>query len=242
MKKRIFIAGASGVIGLPLAKMLIEDGYTVYGTTRSENKKELLESIGVKPIVVDVYEKEKLGEILREIKPEIVYHQLTDLPDGLEPSKMEDALEKNAKLRDIGTRNLVTASKKAGVKKIIAQSIAFVYEPSDLPHDENSPLLNFEDKLYGSTSKAVASLEQQVLNSTFIGVVLRNALLYGKGTGFEKAVDYLPCVNVDAVVYANFLVLKCEKNEIFNVGDDDKRLNSEKIKKALSWRADFKIA
>ena len=161
--KKVFVAGASGVIGRALCKMLVKDGWTVYGTTRSENKIEMLKQIGVEPVVVDVYDEKKLEEIINSINPKIVFHQLTDLPAGLDPAKMQEALISNVKLREIGTRNLVNASIKAGVKKMIAQSISFVYEPSTLPHTEESALLNFEDPIYGSTSKAVASLEEQVL-------------------------------------------------------------------------------
>ena len=55
--KKVFVAGATGVIGRTLCKMLIKDGWIVYGTTRNENKIELLENIGVKPVVIDVYDE-----------------------------------------------------------------------------------------------------------------------------------------------------------------------------------------
>lgn len=239
--KKVFVAGASGVIGRTLCKMLVKDGWKVYGTTRSENKIEMLKEIGVEPIIIDVYDEKKLEELMILIKPKIVMHQLTDLPAGLDPNKMEEALISNAKLREIGTKNLVNASKKAGVKKMIAQSIAFVYEPSSLPHTEESALLNFEDPIYGTTSKAVASLEEQVLNAPFIGIVLRNGLLYGDGTGFDNAVDFVPPVHVEAAANAAFLAINCTGNAIFNIADDDKRLSTQKAKTELKWSSDFRM-
>lgn len=239
--KKVFIAGASGVIGRPLCKMLVEDGWTVYGTTRSENKIEMLKEIGVEPVVVDVYNEKKLEEILTTIKPTVVIHQLTDLPAGLDPDKMEEALVSNAKLREVGTKNLVNASIKAGVEKMIAQSIAFVYEPGELPHTEKSPLLNFEDPTYGTTSKAVSSLEEQVMNAPFVGVVLRNGLLYGEGTGFDNPVDFIPPVHAEAAAYAAFLAIKYDTNEIFNIADNDTRLSTEKAKNVLKWNPDFRM-
>lgn len=221
--------------------MLVKDGWKVYGTTRSENKIEMLKEIGVEPIIIDVYDEKKLEELMILIKPKIVMHQLTDLPAGLDPNKMEEALISNAKLREIGTKNLVNASKKAGVKKMIAQSIAFVYEPSSLPHTEESALLNFEDPIYGTTSKAVASLEEQVLNAPFIGIVLRNGLLYGDGTGFDNAVDFVPPVHVEAAANAAFLAINCTGNAIFNIADDDKRLSTQKAKTELKWSSDFRM-
>lgn len=241
MEKVVFIAGASGVIGRSLSKLLVRDGWKVYGTTRSESKVDMLKSLGVEPVVVDVYDAKKLEEILVGIKPSVVYHQLTDLPAGLDPDLMTEALESNAKLREIGTKNLVDASIKAGAKQMIAQSIAFVYEPSDGVLSEESPLLNFEDPVYGSTSKAVASLESQVLNAPFIGVVLRNGLLYGDGTGFDEAVDYLPPVHAESAAVAAFLALKCKDNAIFNIADDTDNLSTKKAKEILGWSPEMRV-
>lgn len=239
--KKVFVAGASGVIGRALCKILVKNGWKVYGTTRNENKIELLKDIGVEPIIIDVYDAQQLEEIISSIKPKIVMHQLTDLPAGLDPNKMEEALVSNAKLREIGTKNLVDASIKAGVKMMIAQSIAFVYEPSTLPHTEESALLNFEDPVYGTTSKAVFSLEEQVLHAPFTGIVLRNGLLYGEGTGFDSPVDFVPPVHVEAAAYAAFLAINCTKNAIFNIADDDERLSTQKAKAELKWNSDFRL-
>ncbi len=239
--KVAFIAGASGVIGKNICKLLVKDGWKVYGTTRSKNKIESLNKLGIEPIIVDVYDEKKIEEIIVSIKPKIVFHQLTDLPLGLDPDKMEKALESNARLREIGTKNLVNASKKAGIEKMIAQSIAFVYEPSALPHTEDSALLNFSDPVYGTTSKAVASLEEQVLNESFIGIILRNGLLYGNETGFDKPVDYVPPVHVEAAAYAAFLAINCDKNSTYNIANDDERLSTIKAKNELKWSPDLRL-
>lgn len=239
--KKVFVAGATGVIGRSLCKMLVNDGWSVYGTTRSENKTELLKELGVEPIVVDVYDEKKLEDCITKIKPKIVIHQLTDLPAGLDPDKMKEALVSNAKLREVGTRNLVNSSKKAGVKKMIAQSIAFVYEPAPLPHTEESALLNFEDPVYGTTSKAVASLEEQVLNAPFTGIILRNGLLYGDGTGFNEPVDFVPPVHVEAAAHAAFLAVKCDKNRIYNISDVDDRLSIQRATTELNWSPDYRM-
>ncbi|TIP34306.1 MAG: dTDP-glucose 4,6-dehydratase, partial [Mesorhizobium sp.] len=73
-------------------------------------------------------------------RSEIVIHQLTDLPAGLDPSKMAEATTRNARIRDEGTRNLVEAAKAANAKRLIAQSIAWVYAPGSEPHAETDPL------------------------------------------------------------------------------------------------------
>lgn len=69
------------------------------GTTRSLNKAPMLRELGVEPAVVDVFDAASLLDIVRKAKPEIVIHQLTDLPPGLDPAKMADALVLNARLR-----------------------------------------------------------------------------------------------------------------------------------------------
>ena len=68
----------------------------------------------VEPAVVDVFDSAALTALLADIRPEVVIHQLTDLPHALEASQMADALKRNARLRDEGTRNLVAAAVHAG--------------------------------------------------------------------------------------------------------------------------------
>src|SRR5664279_4521662 len=73
---------------------------------------------------------------LYEIRPDVVIHQLTDLPYALEASQMTAALARNARLRVVGTRNLVAAALHAGAGRLIAQSIAFIYAEGRTPHRE----------------------------------------------------------------------------------------------------------
>ena len=96
---------------------------------------------------------------------------------------MEAALVRNARIRDEGTRNLVRAAKAAGVKKIIAQSIAFVYAPdAPQPATEDAPLLDFAEPAYGETARAVHSLEQQITTDpAFIGCGFCPARARGSG-------------------------------------------------------------
>ncbi|PVX31706.1 nucleoside-diphosphate-sugar epimerase [Pasteurella langaaensis DSM 22999] len=242
MSKTVFLAGASGVLGIPLSKLLVNAGYTVYGTTRSQEKAKKLEALGVKPVIVDAFDPEGLEKAMVEIKPEIVLHQLTDLPDGLKAEEMEAALVRNARMRDEGTRNLVRAAEKAGVKKMVAQSIGFVYAPSDKAHTEESPLLDFNEPAYGETAKAVHSLEQQVLNGRFIGIVLRNGWFYGNDSGIAEPVDFAPTLHVDAAAQAVLLAMDCETDEVFNVADEDLRLDTSKFRQAFpTWKADFRL-
>jgi NAD(P)H-binding len=137
----------------------------VVGTTRTGEKAPTLRAMGVEPVVVDVFDADALREAMAQVRPSIVVHQLTDLPAGLDPNKMADALPRNARIRDEGTRNLVSAALHAGVRRLIAQSLAFVYADGPLPHREADPLALDAEGDAGLTARGVASLERQVLEA-----------------------------------------------------------------------------
>src|SRR5690348_16190783 len=91
---RIFVAGATGVVGLPLTRILVEEGHTVAGMTRSESKAKLISDLGAQPVVCDVYDAPALSEAIVEFAPDVVIHELTDLPDDI--SQLRDASANNA--------------------------------------------------------------------------------------------------------------------------------------------------
>ncbi|TIO22009.1 MAG: NAD-dependent epimerase/dehydratase family protein, partial [Mesorhizobium sp.] len=107
MGYRIFLAGGSGAIGRRLIPQLVAAGHQVAATTRRAEKAEELRAIGASPVVIDVFDAGDLLAAVAEVKPEVVIHQLTDLPAGLDPNKMGEAIIGNARVRDEGTRNLV---------------------------------------------------------------------------------------------------------------------------------------
>ncbi|MDF3175762.1 MULTISPECIES: NAD(P)-binding oxidoreductase [unclassified Mesorhizobium] len=140
MGYRIFLAGGSGAIGRRLIPQLVAAGHQVAATTRRAEKAEELRAIGASPVVIDVFDAGDLLAAVAEVKPEVVIHQLTDLPAGLDPNKMGEAIIGNARVRDEGTRNLVEAAASAGARRLIAQSIAWAYAPGPEPHAETDPL------------------------------------------------------------------------------------------------------
>lgn len=237
--KRVFLAGASGAIGRQLAPLLVADGWHVVGTTRSANKASLLRAMGVEPAVVDVYDAAALRRVMSEFKPEIVIHQLTDLPHALDASQMTEALVRNARLRDEGTRNLVEASVFAGATRLIAQSISFIYAEGPLPHREEDPLLAETHPVYGETVQGVASLERQVVNASLDGIVLRYGLIYGPGTGFDAPIAP-GSVHVSAAAKAAQLAITRATPGIYNVAEDDGTVVTEKATRILGWDADWR--
>src|SRR3954447_5316409 len=126
---KVFLAGATGVIGRPLSGLLRSAGHEVTGSTRSPAKLAEIEKLGATGVAVDAFDAEGLKRAVVAAKPDVVIHQLTDLPDVSDPAQMAVVREKNARLRIEGTRNLMAATKATGVRRVIAQSIAFVYAP-----------------------------------------------------------------------------------------------------------------
>jgi nucleoside-diphosphate-sugar epimerase len=234
--KRIFLAGASGAIGRQLVPLLIADGWQVAGTTRSADKAPLLREMGVEPVVVDVFDVAALRSALTEFKPEIVIHQLTDLPHALEASKMTEALVRNARLRDEGTRNLVEAAVLAGTKRLIAQSISFIYADGPLPHGEADPFLAETHPVYGQTVQGVARLERQVLEAPLDGIVLRYGLFYGPGTGFVAPIAP-GSVHVGAAAKAAQLAITRATPGVYNVAENDGTVLTERATQILGWDA-----
>jgi len=229
---KIFLAGATGAVGQPLCRLLAADGHQVTGTTRKPARATELRSLGVDPIVVDAFDAEALSVALLTARPDVVIHQLTDLPHGLDPTQMEAGRARNARLREEGTRNLVAAAVAAGAKRIIAQSIAFAYAPAPLPHRENAPL--------DPSARAVASLEQQVLGAPMVGIVLRYGRFYGPGTGFDRPAAGA-AVHVEAAADAARRAVTHGCTGIYNIAEPDESLSSAKANADLGWVADFRI-
>jgi nucleoside-diphosphate-sugar epimerase len=240
-KSRIFLAGASGAIGKRLAPLLRDAGHSVVGTTRSATKTEELRALGVEPIVINVFDPEALKRALALALPDVVIHQLTDLPPGLDPNQMSDALPRNARIRDEGTRNLVRASIAVGVRRLVAQSIAWAYAPGAEPHAEGDPLDIEADGSRGVTVRGVAALENWTLKSPGLeGVVLRYGHLYGPGTHSSAPSNSAP-LHVDAAAYAALLAIDHGGPGVFNIAQPNAYVATEKARIELGWNADFRL-
>ncbi|CAJ1501387.1 NAD-dependent epimerase/dehydratase family protein [[Mycobacterium] burgundiense] len=173
--RRIFFAGASGVIGSRVLPLLIGAGHTVGALTRSPGKADHLAAVGAKPLVCDVFDRPALTAAVHAFDPDVLLHELTDLPDALADLPADSLL--NARIRREGTRNLLDAIEDLSRTKVVAQSVAWTMAP-------------------GAEAEAVAALEAAVLGAH--GVVLRYGFLYGTGTYFENESAPRPRVHIDA--------------------------------------------
>ena len=171
---RIFLAGASGVIGQRLIPRLVQAGHVVGGMTRSPSKTELLGHLGAEPILCDVFDREALVRAVRDFKPDVILNELTDLPD--EVAQISEHADLNARIRTEGNQNVIEAARQSGSPKILAQSVA--WKLAD-----------------GPDALAVAELERSVLAEG--GVVLSYGQFYGPGTYNDKQQPAEPRVHID---------------------------------------------
>lgn len=237
---RVFLAGALGVIGRPLSHLLVRAGHEVAGTSRSAARAAELRDLGLAPAIVDVFDADALRDAVMAARPDVVIHQLTDLPDVLDPAAMPAALERNARLRVDGTRNLVAAARAAGARRIIAQSIAFAYEPGSEPHDEDDPLAGVVRGEATVSVRGVLALESQVRASGLDAVVLRYGRLYGPGTWTAQPNGAAP-LHVDAAAHAALLALDRGRTDIYNIAEDDGHVSITKARRELGFDPAFHI-
>jgi nucleoside-diphosphate-sugar epimerase len=180
---RVFVAGATGVIGRALVRRLIAAGHEVTGMTRSPERAGQIRALGAEPVVCDALERDALTRAVIGANPDAVIHQLTSIPARLEPRKYKSQLAATNRLRRDGTSNLVAAATASGARKLAAQSIAFAYAPiGEWTKDEDAPLALESPPPLDEAIGAVADLETQVLRAG--GTVLRYGLFYGPGTQF----------------------------------------------------------
>lgn len=166
------------MIGVRLLPLLVADGHEVAAMTRSPGKLDGLVALGGQPVVCDVFDRDALSMGVASFAPDMVIHQLTDLPDSLE--QLEQYHSRNDRIRTEGTRNLVAAAAAADVSRFLAQSIA--WRPP------------------GARGDVVDEHERLVLDVG--GVVIRYGQLYGPGTFYEDELPDHPRIRVDEAAAA----------------------------------------
>jgi nucleoside-diphosphate-sugar epimerase len=172
---RIFVAGGTGAIGRQLVPLLVKHGHDVVVATRDEDKVPTLRTAGVEGVVMDALDAESVTRAVLGAAPDVVVHQLTSL------TVHDSAL--NARIRREGTRHLVDTAKKAGVRRMIAQSISWAYQPGTDPADEDTPLDTGAEGPRSVPMGGVLALEA-ALAEIPEHVVLRYGALYGPGTWY----------------------------------------------------------
>jgi nucleoside-diphosphate-sugar epimerase len=135
---RIFVAGATGVLGRPTVERLIEAGHDVRGVARSPEKQEALIQIGATPVAADLFDANSVHEAVGD--SEAVLHLATKIPP-LTRMRWRGAWKENDRLRREATRNLVDAAIAAKAQVYVQESITFIYgDGRDSWMDEDTPV------------------------------------------------------------------------------------------------------
>jgi len=183
---RIFVAGATGAIGLQLVPQLIAAGHSVVGTTRTAAKAELIKRMGAEPVIADGLDAPAIRAAVIAAEPDTIIDQMTDLADVRDIRHFDRAFTATNRLRTQGTDFLLAAAREAGAGRFIAQSFCgWTYgrggeeiktETDALDPDPPAELRR--------TLQAIQHLEDAVTGSADPeGIVLRYGSFYGPDTG-----------------------------------------------------------
>jgi nucleoside-diphosphate-sugar epimerase len=187
---RVLVAGATSVPGTPLLRELTARGHDVVGLTSQPAKTAQIEQEGAKPVVADVFDAAQINAVVADIEPEVVVSLLTTLPKW-GPQRPKD-FEPARKLWGLGAPNLVAAAQRAGVRRVVAESVVFAYGyPTSGPLlvDETDPYPGPPPKGGDEMLAALRGMEQTVLTSGDCsdteGIVLRYGIFYGPGVPYD---------------------------------------------------------
>jgi nucleoside-diphosphate-sugar epimerase len=225
---RIFVAGASGTIGVPLVRALVGAGYDVTALTRSQDKQAMLRALGARPVVADALDATALRRVVEAARPSHVIHQLTALPKA-GASRASDLAPTN-RLRREGTRHLLEAAVSAGASRFVVGSFALLQGMAESPN-----------RHVREAVEAVQSMEAQVLSATeegkIEGVILRYGLFYGAENPATQRMmtmvrrrwmpvirnddGLLPCIHLDDAVSATVAAVhRGRPGAIYDIVDD----------------------
>lgn len=225
---RVLVVGGAGAIGRRLLPELVRRGHAVVATSRDSRRDETIRELGAKPLALDALDPAAVATAVAEVGPDVVVCQVTGLAGDF--SRIGELVATNAQVRKEATLNALAAAEQRGVRRFVAQGVAFAYGPGAGPASEEEPLGDDE------TARAAAETDRAVLDSPLEGVVARYGLLYGPGTWHArdgavvaalKAGD-LPAaggeqslVHVDDAATATALL--CERGEpgAYNIVDDE---------------------
>jgi uncharacterized protein YbjT (DUF2867 family) len=189
---RIFLAGATGVIGVRLLPLMRAEGHIIAAMTRTPGKAESLSAAGVVPVVCDLFDLHALTKAVTNFRPDVVLHQVTDLPDDVE--KIADFIPANNRVRSEGTRNLLAAARAAHALNFLAQSIAW------------------------NGGEVTEAHEQAVIAAG--GTVVRYGRFYGPGTYYENELPPAPRIHVDEAARRTMAFL-AGPGGIVTIADDE---------------------
>jgi nucleoside-diphosphate-sugar epimerase len=239
---RIFVAGATGVVGRRLVPELTRRGHEVVGTTRTPGKLDRVRELGAEPILLDALDEATVKDAVASAAPEVVVHQLTAIPEAVNPRHLDRDFEMTNRLRTEGTDHLLEAARATGVRRFVAQSFAaWCYARTGGPvKSEEDPLETDPPGSARETLAAIRHVERAVTGSEDLeGIALRYGGFYGPGTTIGEASAMLEMIrkrrlpivgrgtgvwsflHVDDAASATVAAIERGERGIYNVADDD---------------------
>ncbi len=241
---KVFVAGATGVLGRALVPQLVERGHEVVGMTRSASKQDLVRSLGARPVVADALDPDAVAQAVASAEPEVIVHQLTALSGEFDMRHIDRFFQATNRLRTEGTDHLLAAGRAGGARRFVAQSFAGwpaartggPVKGEDAPFDPDPPQ-RLRDML-----DAIRHLEEAVTMAGWLdGLVLRYGGFYGPGTTLsaDPAAAHTVAIrkrrfpvvgdgggvwsfiHVDDAAAATVLAVERGGRGIYNVVDDD---------------------
>ena len=192
---KVFVAGATGVLGRALVPQLVARGHEVVGMTRTASKQDGLRALGARPVVADALDPDAVAQAVASAEPEVIVHQLTALSgkmsirDARHPDRSSMAKMTN-RLRTEATDHLLAAGRAVGARRFVEQSITgFRFARAGGPvQTEADPLDPNPPATLRTGQAAIRHLEEAVTGAHWLeGVVLRYGGFYGPGTAISLA-------------------------------------------------------
>lgn len=172
---RIFVTGATGVIGRRAVPLLIEAGHTVTAVGRSAEKRSALERLGATAVDVDLFDTNALARAVGG--HDAIVNLATHMPSSTFRMMFRSQWRENDRVRREGSRAIVDAALAAGVSRVVQESFGLIYADRGGEWiDERTPISPVPYNV--STVDAERSAERFTASGG-TGVVLRFGALYG---------------------------------------------------------------
>jgi nucleoside-diphosphate-sugar epimerase len=228
---RIFIAGATGVVGRRVVPALIGAGHEVTAVGRTAEKRGALARAGARPVELDLFDA---GAVARAVAGhEVVINLATHIPSSAR-ILLPGAWRENSRVRRVAAANLAAGALAGGARRFIQESFALAYPGAgDAWVDETAAIAP------ARYNRAVLDAEAAAGRFTGrggVGVVLRFAGFYGPDSpqladlvryvrkGFApmpgRAEAFFPSVSHDDAAGAVVAALGVPAG-VYNVGDDE---------------------
>jgi nucleoside-diphosphate-sugar epimerase len=229
--RRVFVAGATGVLGWRAVDRLVLAGHTVTGIARSDEKAAILQRLGAVPARIDLFDADQVRRAVAE--HDVVCNLATHIPLTSQARK-DAAWVDNDRIRREASGHLVDAALAAGASRYIQESITFTYAAAgDRWIDEDAPL---DVPAYTQSVLAAESQAARFTEGGGVGVVLRFGLFYGPDSHhsidavrfarrriaatFGRHDAYLSSITTDDAAAAVVAALQAPAG-VFNVVDDE---------------------